>query len=152
MGCRSFFELARWSSHLRRSAKVLNSTEDAHRKSMSMFETDEHLQVCRSAAPLACEPPPVVCEPWVWAAEWKVSQAAQSAQSPSWALDVRLGMTHRTDNRSTATSSLASPPFGGCPPSSAKHKVFGEGSTTFPWGRAEWPGRMSFYEAEAPTA
>ena len=25
-------------------AKVLNSTEDAHRKSMSLFETDEHLQ------------------------------------------------------------------------------------------------------------
>ena len=25
MGCRSFFELARWSSHLRRSAKMLNS-------------------------------------------------------------------------------------------------------------------------------
>ena len=25
-------------------AKVLNSTEDAHKKSMSSFETDEHLQ------------------------------------------------------------------------------------------------------------
>ena len=25
-------------------ANVLNSTEHAHRKSMSMFETDEHLQ------------------------------------------------------------------------------------------------------------
>jgi hypothetical protein len=28
----------------REIAKGLNSTEDAHRKSMSMFETDEHLQ------------------------------------------------------------------------------------------------------------
>jgi len=26
------------------SAKVLNSTEDAHLKTMSTFETDEHLQ------------------------------------------------------------------------------------------------------------
>jgi hypothetical protein len=25
---------------------VLNSTEDAHTKSMSIFETDEHLQAC----------------------------------------------------------------------------------------------------------
>ena len=41
MGCRSFFELARWSSHLRRGAKMLNSTEDAHPRSMSTFEVDE---------------------------------------------------------------------------------------------------------------
>ena len=45
MGSRSFFELARWSSHLRRSAKLLNSSEDAHLKSMSTFEMDEHLRV-----------------------------------------------------------------------------------------------------------
>jgi hypothetical protein len=45
------------------SAKVLNSTEDAHTEGMSTFETDERLQVCRSAAPVACEPPPVACGP-----------------------------------------------------------------------------------------
>ena len=39
-----------------------------------------------------------LADQWVWA-EWKVSQAAQSAQSPSWALDVRFGMTHQTENR-----------------------------------------------------
>jgi hypothetical protein len=33
------------------SAKVLNSTEDAHTKSMSTFETDEHLQGLRHHAP-----------------------------------------------------------------------------------------------------
>ena len=45
-----------WGSFpARKQAKVLNSFEDAHVRSMSTFGTDEHLQVCRSAAPVACE-------------------------------------------------------------------------------------------------
>jgi hypothetical protein len=48
MGCRFFFELARWSSHLRRSAKVLNFAEDAHTKNMSTFEADKHLRGCKA--------------------------------------------------------------------------------------------------------
>ena len=43
----SFLSAAR--SCFRRHRKVVNSTEDAHRKSMSIFETDEHLQGLRPA-------------------------------------------------------------------------------------------------------
>ena len=34
---------------------MLNSAEDAHRKSMSTFETDEHLQVLMFVRPLSEE-------------------------------------------------------------------------------------------------
>ncbi len=47
---------------IKQASKVLNSSEDAHIKSMRTFETDECLQVCRSAAPVACKPR-VACGP-----------------------------------------------------------------------------------------
>jgi hypothetical protein len=52
MGCRSFFELARWSYHLRRSAKMLNSTEDAYIKDMNTFErmSTSGLPLCRTSS------------------------------------------------------------------------------------------------------
>ena len=36
---------------------MLNSSEDAHRKSMSMFETDEHLQALMFVTPGSFTPP-----------------------------------------------------------------------------------------------
>ena len=70
--CSSFYSNSGFSvERLRREiAKVLNSTEDAHTKSLSTFEMDEHLRGCRAVYDLPTRPTFLISDdPYGWLAE-----------------------------------------------------------------------------------
>jgi hypothetical protein len=82
--------------------------EDAHVRSMSTFGTDEHRQVCRSAAPVACEARaacgPVGLGGGVGGVTGVGVTTGGSVRAVSFlGSRFRSGMSHRPDNRSTAT-------------------------------------------------